>query len=287
MNDRSPVFAADGTRLAWRLEGEGPLVVLTNGLANNSYQWTTIRRRLLRRARVLTWDYRGHGESEPARDLGQVSIEATVDDLARVLDAAVASDDRFALLGYSLGCQVNYEAWRRLGDRIDGLVHLLGTYEHAFDGLYGGGLGGLATWLLKRMPGRLITTIYRSGVKTKPVGYALGRLIRAVEPGVGYRPIAGFQEQLALVHGPSFKALALAAQEHSAADVLETIDAPLLVVQGGLDIMAPPRIGPEIAQRVPQARVELVERAGHTGLLGHAEEMADRVEAFLEGQGLI
>ena len=124
-------------------------------------------------------------------------------------------------------------------------------------------------------------------MRTKPVGYVAGRLVRAVEPGVGYAAIAGFQEQLALVDGPSFKALALAGQEHSAADVLETIDVPMLVVQGGLDIMAPPSIGPEIVARVRQAWHVLLERAGHTGLLGHAEEIADLVEGFLEEHGLL
>jgi 3-oxoadipate enol-lactonase len=287
MTRLAPVAAADGTRLASVLEGEGRLVVLCNGLANNAYQWTTVRRRLARRARVLTWDYRGHGESEPARDLESVSIEATVDDLVRVLDAAVGPDERFTLMGYSLGCQVAYEAWRRLGPRIDGLVHLLGSYEHALDGLYGGALGGLPTCLLKRIPGRLFTHLYRSSVRMKPIGYAGGRLVRAVEPGVAYRAIAGFQEQLALVHGPSFKALALAGQRHSAADVLPTITAPLLLVQGGLDIMAPPSIAESIVGRVPQARYVLLERAGHTGLLGHADRIADLVHGFLDEHRLI
>ena len=287
MSSLPPVVAADGTRLASALEGEGRLVVLTNGLANDAYQWSAVRRRLAGRARVLTWDYRGHGASEPTRDLASVSIESTVDDMVRVLDAAVGPDERFTLLGYSLGCQVNYEAWRRLRGRIDGMVHVLGTFERAFDGLYGGGLGGLASFALKRMPGRLISAIYRLSARTKPVGYAAGRLIQAVEPGVGYRAIAGFQEQLARVDGPSFKALALASQRHSAADVLETIAAPLLVIQGALDIMAPPSIGLRIAERVPHARQVLLERAGHTGLLGHGEEIADLVEGFLEEQGLI
>ena len=287
MTSLPPAFAADGTALSSTLQGEGRLVVLTNGLANNAYQWTTIRRRLAGRARVLTWDYRGHGRSQPARDVGSVSIESAVDDLVRVVDAATGPDERFTLAGYSLGCQVNYEAWRRLSARVDGIVHLLGTFEHALDGLYGGHLGGLPAALLQRTPGWLFSALYRSGARIAPFGYLGGRLIRAVEPGVGYRAIAGFLQQLALVHGPSFKALALAGQRHSAADVLATIDVPLLMVQGGLDIMAPASIAERVVDRVPQASYVHLPRAGHTGLLGHGDEIADLVEGFLDEHGLI
>ncbi|HNH49645.1 MAG TPA: alpha/beta hydrolase, partial [Myxococcota bacterium] len=56
--------AVDGAELHFEVEGEGPVVVLSNGLANDAFQWKALRKGLAGRAKVVTWDYRGHGRSQ-------------------------------------------------------------------------------------------------------------------------------------------------------------------------------------------------------------------------------
>jgi pimeloyl-ACP methyl ester carboxylesterase len=274
--------AADGTRIAWRVEGEGDLVVLVNGLANDAYQFGTLRRRLAATHRVVTWDHRGHGESEPARDPATFDLRGAVDDLARVVEAAAEPGERATLIGYSLGCQVAYEAWRSFPERIGCLVHILGTFERPFDTLYNRPIGVLGHLLLRALPGPVFTAMFRGSPRSGPLSFVAGRAIRAVEPGVSYTALKGFTDQMGRLDGPSFRALALGAQQHSARDVLPTIDVPLLVITGGLDVMAPPAIGDRIEQLVPHCQRVHLKRAGHTGLLGHGEEIAHLVEGFLD-----
>lgn len=287
MDHSRTVAASDGTTISYRVAGTGRLLVLINGLANDAYQWGTVSRRLERRGRVVTWDYRGHGRSEPARDISSVTLASTADDLLRVIRAVAEPGEQITLLGYSMGCQVGYEACRTLGRRVAGIVHVLGTFERPFDGLYGGGWQLPASVLLRATPGAALTAAFRMGRRAPRLGFALGRLVRAIEPSAGFQEIAGFQEQLGAVHGPSFKALALAAQAHSAADVLPALDVPVLAISGGLDIMAPPSIGIALEQRLRDCRHVVLPMAGHTGLLSCGAPIADLVEAFLGEHGLV
>ena len=65
-NDRT-VVAADGTRVAYGIHGDGPPVVLVNGLTTSVYYWDHLFPRWSRRFTLITWDFKGHGRSEPAR----------------------------------------------------------------------------------------------------------------------------------------------------------------------------------------------------------------------------
>lgn len=280
--------AADGTPLAWRAEGEGATLVFTNGLANSPYQWRAVGERLRGHARLVSWDFRGHGDSGPARDPRGLTIEGVVDDLQRVVDAAVGPDEPVVLLGYSLGVQVNLAAWRRFGHRVRGFVHVLGTYGRPFDSLYSSRVLGRATHgLLKAASGPALSLSFRFGRRAKPVAFGGARLLGATGARVGYRDFAGFLEQLGGVDGASFRALALAAQAHSAEDVLGEVDVPSLVISGGRDLFAPPSVGRRIADEASDSEHLHLPRAGHTGLLGHTAEITDEVERFLRGRGLL
>ena len=84
----STVDAADGTRLAYAARGEGPVLIFTNGLATSSFYWRRVLPHFERRARIVTWDLKGHGDSGPARSLASTTVADSADDLRRVLDAA-------------------------------------------------------------------------------------------------------------------------------------------------------------------------------------------------------
>ena len=117
------VEARDGTAIAYRDEGSGPALVFTSGYTSSDFYWERLLPRFRGRARLITWDLKGHGRSEPARDLSAVRVEDSVDDLRRVLDACGV--ERGTLLAFSLGCPVILEAWRHIHQRITGLVPML------------------------------------------------------------------------------------------------------------------------------------------------------------------
>lgn len=88
-----------GARLRWRIEGDGPPLVLLHGWALDLSSWNLLVPRLAPRFTVLRMDRRGFGLSEGVPD-----IHRNVDDLRAVMDAA--GIDTAAVLGMSQGARL-------------------------------------------------------------------------------------------------------------------------------------------------------------------------------------
>lgn len=98
------VRSADGTRIHVEEYGPhgAPAVVLIHGWTCGTLFWAPVIRRLAGDFRVVAYDQRGHGGSDtPGK--GGYSTEALADDLAAVLDAFLAADERAVLVGHSMG----------------------------------------------------------------------------------------------------------------------------------------------------------------------------------------
>lgn len=85
----------DGYRIAYQTLGEGPTDVMTVGayFSNLEHDWTSPAfasesRMLAELGRLIHFDARGTGLSDPLRDDQLPSLEERIDDLRAVLDAA-------------------------------------------------------------------------------------------------------------------------------------------------------------------------------------------------------
>jgi len=76
-------------------------LLLSHGFGASSAMWSPNLSALSRDRRVITWDLRGHGRSDSPDDPAQYSQEASVDDMAAILDACGVG--RAAIGGLSLG----------------------------------------------------------------------------------------------------------------------------------------------------------------------------------------
>lgn len=281
------VRAADGTHIAYRVDGEGPPLIYVNGFACTDSYWVYLHERFKSRATQLVWDFKGHGNSEAARDLESVTIPGIVDDMLRVMDDAEI--ERATLLGFSLGSQIVLEAWRHAPDRINAIIPMLGPYEYTFNTALPWGFGKGLYQIFKRIgPNQASLSLnVLSSLSRSHLIYAALKLSGMVGASVPYEDMEPFFEHLGDVDGPTLVQLAIAAQTHSASDILETIDVPSLIVSGGRDSLAPPQLGLEMERRIPDSELLIVEDATHTGVLGHNQLIEDRVERFLEEHGLL
>ncbi len=110
MSQTSFATSADGTRIAYQVDGSGPpLVLVDGGLAHRAQGLTPgLRPLLVDRFTVCSYDRRGRGESGPGAT--PHTVEREVEDLVAVLEATGGAAHVF---GYSAGAALVLEAARR------------------------------------------------------------------------------------------------------------------------------------------------------------------------------
>ena len=108
--------------------GEGTPIVLCHGLTA-SRRYVVHGSRALERAghRVIAYDARGHGESDPAPAEQSYGYPELIADLERVVEAEVATD-RFLLAGHSMGAHTAVGYALAHPERLSGLVIIGPTY---------------------------------------------------------------------------------------------------------------------------------------------------------------
>jgi class 3 adenylate cyclase/pimeloyl-ACP methyl ester carboxylesterase len=127
----------DGVRLAYAISGHGPPLVKTgNWLSHLEYDWDSPVWRpfllgLSKNHRLVRYDPRGTGLSD--WDVADISLDAWVNDLATVVDAAGV--DQFPLFGLSQGCAVSIAYSVRHPERVSRLIlcggFALGGYKRS------------------------------------------------------------------------------------------------------------------------------------------------------------
>jgi 3-oxoadipate enol-lactonase len=96
------VADVDGVRVAYRVQGHGPAVVMVNGTAALDVHWGPVLQELGKQRTVISLDYSGSGDA--ADGGGALTLKMLAGQVAGVAKAAGA--DRFDLVGHSLGAAV-------------------------------------------------------------------------------------------------------------------------------------------------------------------------------------
>jgi pimeloyl-ACP methyl ester carboxylesterase len=91
----------DGVNLYYEVHGEGPVILLTHGYSATSQMWKGQIAALSKKHKLVTWDMRGHGQSDYPAGQNEYSEEKTVADMAALLDAVGAK--QAIVGGLSLG----------------------------------------------------------------------------------------------------------------------------------------------------------------------------------------
>lgn len=116
-------FAVGGTPAIRGEEvGEGPPIVLCHGITATRGSVVHGSRALVRAGhRLITYDARGHGESDPAPVGGSYGYPSLIEDLERVVSVEVGGA-RFILGGHSMGAHTAVGYALRHPERLAGLA---------------------------------------------------------------------------------------------------------------------------------------------------------------------
>jgi len=256
-----------GHDLAYRIGGEGPVILLVHGMAGSSATWRWVMPTLAERFTVIAPDLVGHGQSEKPR--GDYSLGAFATGLRDLLLAL--GHERATLIGQSLGGGVAMQFAYQYPERCErlGLVS-------------SGGLGDDVNLLLRllALPGAELVL---------PVActrwlHGAGRSVAGWLRGVGLHTSPHVDEIWdaygSLTDGEtrtSFlstlrSVVDVAGQRVSANDRLYLASAvPTLIVWGDRDHIIPVEQGHETHDAIPGSRLEIFEGAGH---FPHCEDPA-------------
>jgi len=103
--------------------GEGPPIVLCHGITATRRYVVQGSRSLERGGhRVVSYDARGHGESDPAPVGEGYGYPQLTDDLERVVSTQLGNSARFVLAGHSMGAHTVVSYALRHAERLAGLV---------------------------------------------------------------------------------------------------------------------------------------------------------------------
>jgi 3-oxoadipate enol-lactonase len=255
------VAVGSGVRIAYDVVGDGPPVLLMQGLGYGRWGWDPVVGPLARRFRVLRFDNRGIGESEvPA---GPYSARELAEDAVAVLNAEEI--ERAHVIGTSLGGMAAQELAAAFPERVDRLVLACTTH---------GGADAVP------IPARTLALIAEAPQLAPEV--ALRRFVEnALSPGVQNGLVEEiYQRRLANPPDPAgWQAQAVAGTTFDGSGL--EIDAPTLIVHGTEDAVVDLGNARLLAERIPGARVELFEGCGHLFFWEEPDRFVRVVEEFL------
>lgn len=257
-----------GFWLSYTVDGdpEAEPLVLISGAAGSKDGWGPLVPELATRYRLIRFDCRGLGESDPGAE--PVSFEAVADDIAALLD--VLGSRTAHVLGWSWGSVVAQQFALKHPERLGSLV-LWATWSRT-DGFLRAVLTGIRYPFAHKDVDTAVTvlgTVFSPELLDSPE-YAttvLAQLLPLVPKTDTQVRTVVEQWDAGLLHDTSA--------------LLPGITAPTLVVVGEQDVLTPPRYSEEVATLVPGARFELFTGPGASHAVG-LERPAEFAALLLE-----
>ncbi|WP_433204233.1 alpha/beta fold hydrolase [Nocardia sp. CA-107356] len=233
--------ATDGARIAYQSAGAGSPLLLLGGQANNHHWWDAIRADFETAHRTVSLDYRGTGDSDKP-DIPYSTLGFAEDAIAVLDDLGIESA---AVYGTSMGGRVAQWLAARFPDRVHALV--LGCTSPG------------SRHAVERGP-----QVRESLAQPDPTAARQALLELMYTPAY----LAGTSGPFNTLGDPTMPAYAkrrhlYASNKHDAWDVLPDIAVPTLVVHGTDDRFNPAANAPLLAERIPDARLELIPGARH------------------------
>ncbi len=257
-----------GARLRYRRVGAGEPLLLAMGTAAQLGMWMPVEATLAGRFDVVSFDYRGLGDS--ARGDDPITVAAMAEDAHALLDAL--SIPRAHVLGWSLGSVVAQELALAHPEQVASLV-LYGTW---------GRPDGVMTALLTALKHPWATGDLATALVTLGVVYSSDFLASPE-----FEDFVAWTAPLTPATPGQIRTVAEQWEADLGFDSLgrvEAIAAPTLALTGEHDIITPPRHGRAVAERISGATFELMTGTGasHGLMFERTDDFLRTVLAFLE-----
>ena len=253
-----PTLDRDGVKIHYEVHGDGPALLLTHGFSSTGQMWAGQVEPFSKHFKVITWDMRGHGATDYPADPAAYSEEATVADMAALLDAVGA---KTAIIGgLSLGGYMSLAFHRAHPERTRALLIIDTGPGYKNDEARAGWNANAA---------KTADRFDRDGLGRLATGSVETRTVR-------HRDATG------LAHAARGM---LAQRDARVIESLPRIAVPSLVVVGADDAPFIAASG-YMAAKIPGATLVTIPDAGHAANIDQPEAFNAAVLGFLDEAGL-
>ena len=268
--------SADGVHIAYQVLGDADLdVVLSPGFVSHlEHSWedpsmARFLRRLASFSRLIVFDKRGTGMSDPTPDGRPGLLEDRVNDIATLMDTV--GSERAAIMGLSETGAVALLFAATHPERTRAAV-VYGTYPGRGD------KGGIYPWAPDPEEAAMLEHLERNWGRG---AMYLELFAPSLVGDKRYEDWFAKLERLSVSPGAAV-ALVRMLLEKDVRDILPAIRVPTLVLHKRDDKVVPIAEGRVIAERVPGAKFVELPGADHWPWIGH-EEAVEEIQEFLTG----
>ncbi|WP_159085884.1 alpha/beta fold hydrolase [Aeromicrobium chenweiae] len=251
------VKSADGTRIrAWTNDGDGPTVLVSNGLGTNPHAWPSLLR-ADSGVRVVGWNHRGTGGSARPAD-GRVDLDSFVEDAIAVMDDA--GIDACVVAAWSTGVTIAFEIAARHPERVTGILAVAGVPGNTFSTMLAplrippvlarGLMVGLSRTVT--VTGHVLAPVTRR-VPWTNLTTDLVRQSRFINPAADTAELRVLLQEFFTTHPAWYAKLALSVSRHARVSLSE-IDIPVTFLAGRWDVLTGARDMLTASQRIKGSR---------------------------------
>ena len=271
----------DGINLAVQWVGEGPAVVLANGIGVIQPGLDHIVDHLRNRYRVITWDYRGVGRSALQNGMKDMSMPRHASDVLAILDAL--GEERAAVMGWSMGVPVGLEVIRQAPSRVAGYGALFGAacppFRAAFPTPVAAAIEGLFRWGEAHPKGA--QTLIEVATVWPELSWRVSSGVRFVGPHANRAIYEADVQSVVQADKRAYLNTMTQLLRHDARDVLAQVQCPSVVIAGDSDWVTPPSAAEEIAEQIPDAELIIIPNATHFGVIEYGPELWEPIDDML------
>ncbi len=252
--------------------GEGPELLFLHGAGASTHSWRNVVSALAPRWRCIAIDLPGQGFTS-AGTLRRCGLEGMTEDIAHLCEAEAWRPA--AIVGHSAGVAIALNLSIRLEHHpaVVGINAALGHFR------------GVASWLFPLVAKVLALNPLTAKIFTMG-GHRIDRARRLIE-GTGSKiDESGLAYYAALISDAGHVDATLQMMTQWNIDPLlarlPQVSAPVLLITGGNDLAVPPQTSADVSRSLPNAEVVQLPGLGHLAHEERAQEIATRIDAFLE-----